>query len=92
MTGDFVNTAGSEAINNLAVGIWNWSGDSYDPNLDLYCNNDANSFNYTRAGNQDIIDPVDAYWHLGLSGSGIKEAQADLDINGILGSIVWNLM
>ncbi|MEE9463331.1 MAG: hypothetical protein V3V53_15950, partial [Bacteroidales bacterium] len=69
---------------NYAGATWNYGGATYDPDVQLYCNYDANTFNYNGAGAQDIITPQDAYWHLTLSNSGIKESQANLDINGDL--------
>ncbi|KKM66539.1 hypothetical protein LCGC14_1480180, partial [marine sediment metagenome] len=70
-------------IYNYAGAIWNYGGGTYDPRVQLYCNYDANTFNYNGAG-QNIITPQDAYWNLILSNSGLKESQANLDINGDL--------
>ncbi|MBN2522518.1 MAG: G8 domain-containing protein, partial [Bacteroidales bacterium] len=82
-SGNFDDADGTEAINNLNGGIWNWSGSSYDPQLKLFCNVDgANTFNYSRGGNQTIIDPQDAYWHIELSGSGTKTASGSFDVEG----------
>ena len=67
---------------NYAGGTWNYGGTTFDPSTRLWCNFNANTFNYNRGGNQNIITPRDAYWNLTLSNSGIKQVQNNLDING----------
>ena len=61
MSGDFVNCGGDEAVNNLNGGTWNWSGTLHHSGLELFCNNEVNSFNYTNSGNQDILVLLDEF-------------------------------
>ncbi|MGM0474214.1 MAG: hypothetical protein ACQERV_08720, partial [Bacteroidota bacterium] len=94
MDGDFRNFGGDEVINNLDGATWRWSGAMFDLDLSLYCGYTGNTFVYDGAGAQDIIPPKDAYWNLILTGSGTKEAQNDLDINGdltIIGPAEFNV-
>ena len=82
-SGNFSNANGTESVNNLFGATWNWNGSSYDSDLKLYCDIDGeNTFNYSRSGNQTIIDPEDAYWNIGLSGSGTKTASGSFDVKG----------
>ncbi|UCG28476.1 MAG: hypothetical protein JSV24_03700, partial [Bacteroidales bacterium] len=67
---------------NYAGGTWNYSGANYDPSVRLFSDYTGSTFTYNFAGDQLIVTPQDAYWHLSLSNTGIKEVQADLDING----------
>lgn len=69
---------------NYAGSTANLSDNAFDRdnNLLLYCNYNSNTVNYNGTLNQDIVTPQDAYWNLTLSGTSIKETQADLDING----------
>jgi hypothetical protein len=81
--GDF-NNFGNLYIYNYSGAIWNWSGND-DDDVSLYANIDgANDFNYTLNGDQDIITPQDAYWHLNLYGSGTKQMQASFEVEGNL--------
>ena len=88
MNGDFAS--GEYALNevniyNYSPGEWNWEGTVFDTDLNLFCNYDSNTFNYSRTGAQTIIPPDDAYWNLTFSGSGSKSSSsADLDVNGNL--------
>ncbi len=69
---------------NYAGATANFSDNDVDNNnrLLLYANYNANTINYNGNLNQDIVTPQDAYWNLTLSGTSIKETQANLDING----------
>ncbi|MCG8307098.1 MAG: hypothetical protein MI975_06860, partial [Cytophagales bacterium] len=71
---------------NYAGSTANFADDDVDYNYDnrllLYANYDANTINYNGNLNQDIVTPQDSCWHLTLSGTGIKETQEDLIING----------
>ncbi len=87
MSARFDDFAGTDSIVNLSGGIWNYAGiqnTAANTEVEIYADNNANHFNYTRsdASKQQIIVPQDAYWHLGMSGSGTKEAMGTLDING----------
>ncbi|MDF1575252.1 MAG: SprB repeat-containing protein, partial [Bacteroidales bacterium] len=76
--------AGEVQIYNRAGATWNFAGISIDPQLQMYCNFDANLFNYDGGADQDVLAPQDAYWNLTLSNSGTKGSQGNLDINGNL--------
>lgn len=54
-----------------------WSGQ-------LYSGTAGSSFEYSRAGNQNIVTPEDSYASLSVSGSGTKTAQASLTVSGNL--------
>ena len=84
--GRFSNVqAGEVQIYNRAGATWNYAGGINDDNdLQLYCNYDANVFNYDLAGDQEVHVPQDAYWSLTLSSSGLKTSLGNLDINGNL--------
>ena len=87
-TGSFTNgtiDTGSR-FNNLNGATWNWShvGAAYDASVNsvLDCSDGVNTFNYNGTGAQNII-PVD-YSNLTISGSAVKFAQGELDVNGNL--------
>ncbi len=83
--GDFVNgIPTSNTFTNRETGIWNFGGASFDTALKLYTASVGSQFNYTAAGDQDIITPQDNYHHLTLAGTGVKAALAALDIDGVL--------
>lgn len=51
----------------------------------LYCNQAANTFDYSNSGNQDIAvpsDPTPGYKNLTLSGSGLKKLLGDISVKG----------
>ena len=75
-------TSGEVQCYNFQDATWNIGGASPDTDIELFCSYDNNTFNYSRFGNQDIITPEDAYWHIELSGSGSKSAQGDFDVKG----------
>ncbi|MBN1951561.1 MAG: immunoglobulin domain-containing protein, partial [Bacteroidales bacterium] len=80
--GDFLNIDPGEAkVHNYAGAVWNFEGSSSDMDVELYCNYDANTFTYSRNGNQNIFTPTDAYWNLGTSTGGIKYTLADIEVN-----------
>jgi len=86
LNGSFLNgeiDTGSDFY-NFAGATWNYGGASFDGSTQLYCNYDANIFNYNAGGNQDVISPQDAYWHVNFTNSGTKETQGDLTVNGDL--------
>ncbi len=80
-TGNFTGVDAGSSFNNLAGGTWNFGGSTIT-NVRLFANNNSNTFNYNRAGNQTIITPQNAYSNLTLSGSGIKTATANFNVNG----------
>ncbi|MFT6716849.1 MAG: hypothetical protein ACJA0Q_001497, partial [Saprospiraceae bacterium] len=82
--GDFQNiTSGEATWNNQAGASTTYAGSTAnDPDLDIAANNNANTFNYDRAGDQSIYAPTDAYWHLITSQSGTKTLLANAVING----------
>ncbi len=80
-TGNFTGVDAGSSFNNLAGGIWNFGGSTIT-NVRLFANNNSNTFNYNRAGNQTIITPQNAYSNLTLSGSGAKTATANFTVNG----------
>jgi len=82
LSGIFEQIDNGSAFYNYNGSTWNYGGAVFDPDVRLYCNYDANTFRYNATGNQDIITPQDAYWHIILAGSGDKVTQNDLDING----------
>ncbi len=85
-----IANSGDAQIYNFSGATWNWSGNSCDNDLQLYCNYEANTFNYNRSGyvadnnDQFIINPTDSYWNLSLTGTNVKRATNNLDINGNL--------
>src|SRR5690606_18070601 len=80
-TGNFTGVDAGSAFNNLAGGTWNFGGSTIT-NVRLFANNNSNTFNYNRAGNQTIITPQNAYSNLTLSGSGAKTVTANFTVNG----------
>ncbi|UCG28532.1 MAG: hypothetical protein JSV24_04010, partial [Bacteroidales bacterium] len=86
LNGSFLNGEIDSGSNfyNFSGATWNYGGASFDASTQIYCNYDANSFIYYAAGNQDIIIPQDAYWHVTFTNSGTKETQGDLTVNGDL--------
>jgi len=82
--GDFQNiTSGEVTWNNQAGASTTYAGSTAnDPDLDIAANNNANTFNYDRAGDQSIYAPTDAYWHLITSQSGTKTLLANAVVNG----------
>lgn len=73
-SGDFSNNrigTGSD-FNNLNGSSWNWSGTIRDADVPtiLDCTPSNNTFNYSNAGNQNIM--ITAYNSLAISGSGTK--------------------
>ncbi len=85
LTGRFDDMGGVEAFYNRAGAVVNYYGThnvNINTELSLYANYSGNSFNYLGAAAQDVVVPKDAYWNLTLGGSGIKETQGNLDVNG----------
>ncbi len=92
-TGSFSNITGSSNFVNAANGIWNYSGSSSDNNMSGVLNATAtdNAFNYTRAGNQEVISTT--YFILNIDGSGTKSLEGDITITddlAIQGAAVLN--
>jgi hypothetical protein len=81
-TGSFSNVDSGSAFRNQDGGTWNFGGGG--TNTRLYCNYGINTFNYNALGAQTILAPADNYSNLTLSGSGLKTAAANLDVNGDL--------
>jgi len=71
-------------VYNRIGSTWNWGGNIFDTDVQLYCNFDSNIFNYLSGGQQNVIIPADAYWHVFFSGSGDKDLTGDIDVNGNL--------
>lgn len=80
-TGDFTTVDAGSSFINLSGSTWNFSGTAIT-NVRLFANNNSNTFNYNRAGTQNIITPQDAYSNITLSGSGAKVAGGDFSVNG----------
>jgi hypothetical protein len=85
-SGNFINITNTDTnINNLGLGIWNWSfvQAAFDAQLTsvLDCSAVGNTFNYSANGNQRII-PV-TYQNLNLSTTGAKDANnASFSVGG----------
>ena len=57
--------------------------DDVEQDWEIWASYDSNTVEYYRSGSQlYIFTPQDAYWNLSLTGSGTKQARANLDING----------
>ncbi len=84
--GAFTNIeAGEVQVYNKSGATWNYGGGTTDDDdIRLYCNFNANSFEYDNTGDQQVHPAQDGYWHLVLSNSGTKTTLGDLDINGNL--------
>lgn len=84
LTGDIRDAGNPASWYNYAGSTANFSDNNVDNDdeLLLYADYSSNTINYNGSQNQDIIIPQDAYWSLTLSGTGIKETQGNLDING----------
>jgi len=84
--GEFTNIeAGEVQLYNRAGATWNYGGGTGDDDdIELYCNFNANVFEYDNGGDQQVHTPMDGYWHLVVSNSGNKATLGDLDINGNL--------
>ena len=73
---DFINEANAR---------WNHSGTGNDPDTRMTCNATGNTFNYNRAGDQELIDVIgNVYYHLEITNSGTKTTIDDIDIEGNL--------
>lgn len=77
LSGIFTNINTTSRFENYNNATWNYGGPTYDADVQLYCDNGSNIFEYSLAGNQDVLTPQDAYSNLTMSGSGTKELQAD---------------
>ena len=89
LTGAFDDFGGVDSIVNLAGGTINYEGvhnGLLNTEIDLYCDYTGSTFNYNRSDGtkQEVILPQDAYHHLTVSGSGVKEPKGSLQINGTL--------
>lgn len=84
--GDFSNLVAGSDFTNQTNGVWNWSFVSgvLPANIAsvLICSASNNTFNYTAAGNQQIVGIT--YHHLGNSGSGTKTLAGTTTANGNL--------
>lgn len=80
-TGNFTDVDAGSTFNNLAGGTWNFGGLTITA-VRLFADNNSNTFNYNRAGNQSIITPQDAYSNLTLSVSGTKTAVGNFSVRG----------
>ncbi|MQY78130.1 MAG: hypothetical protein GH151_02900, partial [Bacteroidetes bacterium] len=77
--------AGEVQFYNRSGATWYYAGSNTDDDdIQIFCNYDANTFEYDRGDVQDVHVPQDAYWHLTLSNSGTKTTLGNLDINGNL--------
>ncbi len=81
--GDFKNVSGSD-FHNLSGSIWNFLGDEFDTDLRLHAHYDANHFNYSRDGSQEIIVPQNGYWNVSFDNDGTKETTGDFRVQGDL--------
>lgn len=86
LNGNIINCLNTLEDNRAAIiqfdnSIFSWSGNSFDADLELFCNDGnhdlINTFVYDRNGDQPIIEPhYGEYWHLILQGSGSKTIQS----------------
>ena len=99
LTGRFDDFAGTESIYNRAGATINYEGVhniNLNGEISLFSHFTGSTFNYSRADGttQDVITPQSGYGNISLSGSGIKETQASLVINGdvtISGTAVFDV-
>lgn len=81
-SGSFTNIDAGSNFNNLNGAVWNYSGTGHDPDTRLFANNGTNDFNYTAAGAQQLITPIDGYSNISLQNSGAKAALASFNVYG----------